>query len=67
VGDGTGRLPAIRISIKGVTRSAYRALSQYSFSICFFQIFARRAKIWKKKDRTTLLPQANPAGEYATT
>jgi hypothetical protein len=35
-------------------------------SIYFFQIFALRAKIWKKKDRTTLLPQANPAQEYAT-
>jgi hypothetical protein len=32
VGDGAGRLPAIRISI----------------SIYFFQIFALRAKIWKK-------------------
>jgi hypothetical protein len=50
----------------GVTRSPHRALSQHSFSIYFFQIFALRAKIWKKKDRTTLLPQANPAGEYTT-
>jgi hypothetical protein len=36
------------------------------FSIYFFQIFARRAKIWKKKSVTTLLPQANPANDYAT-
>jgi hypothetical protein len=32
----------------------------------FFQIFARRAKIWKNKSLSTLLPQANPADESVT-
>jgi hypothetical protein len=44
----------------------HRALSQRYFSIYFFQIFARRAKIWKKKSLYTLLPQANLADDYAT-
>jgi hypothetical protein len=41
------------------------AFSQRDFSFLFFQIFARRAKIWKNKSLSTLLPQANPADEYA--
>jgi hypothetical protein len=36
------------------------------FSIYFFQIFGLRAKIWKNKSLATLLPQANPADDYAT-
>jgi hypothetical protein len=32
----------------------------------FLPDFALRAKIWKKKSVTTLLPQANPANDYAT-
>jgi hypothetical protein len=39
---------------------------KWYFSILFFQIFARGAKIWKNKSLTTLLPQANPADENAT-
>jgi hypothetical protein len=31
-----------------------------------FQIFARRAKIWKNKWLRTLLPQANPADDDTT-
>jgi hypothetical protein len=38
-----------------------------ALSFLFFQIFALRAKIWKNKSLDTLLPQANPAGAYATT
>jgi len=44
----------------------YAILSQHSFSISFFQIFARRAKIWKNKSFSTMLPQANPVMKYAT-
>jgi hypothetical protein len=41
-------------------------LSQAAVSFdLFFQIFARRAKIWKNKSLRTLLPQANLADEYA--
>ena len=43
-----------------------QAFSQRSFSILFFQIFARRAKIWKNKSLHTLLPQANAANEEFT-
>jgi hypothetical protein len=39
---------------------------QRYFSIYFFQIFTLQAKIWKNKSISTLLPQANPAHDYAT-
>jgi hypothetical protein len=42
-------------------------LEQRYFSIYFFQIFTLRVKIWKNESFSTLLPQANRAGEYATT
>jgi hypothetical protein len=53
-------------AVTGVTQSPHRALLQRYFPSLFFQIFALRAKIWKNKTLSTLLPQANPANEYAT-
>jgi len=46
--------------------SPNRVLSQWYFSIFFFQIFTLRVKIWKNESLGTLLPQANPPNEYVT-
>jgi hypothetical protein len=54
------------LSYLRVTRSPCGAFSQRYSSFYFFQIFALRAKIWKKKSLTTLLPQAIPADHDAT-
>jgi hypothetical protein len=45
---------------------SHRALSQHSFSIFFFQIFALRAKIWKKQ-RWKYLAAAGETGDQSQT
>jgi hypothetical protein len=61
-----GRLvPPIRLT----DTSYVLALRGIFAAVLFYLIlpdFALRAKIWKNKSLYTLLPQANPADDYAT-